>query len=176
MLSKLKLTSSIQIYEPGIKFSKDKHGHIKWIQNRTKMQHGIEITSQKTCAVVGNGGILLDSGCGPEIDAHDFVVRNNMAEIKGYVADVGSKTSIMTANSACLREVANNLRKKSTDSKRKHDLAKLRFLNDTVLWYHKYLSEGQSRYLKKLYSSIHDHNIPLKIAYSPKAVRPSTTK
>ncbi|XP_060620585.2 alpha-N-acetylgalactosaminide alpha-2,6-sialyltransferase 2 [Anolis sagrei] len=45
------------------------------------------------CAVVGNGGILNGSHQGKEIDAHDFVFRLNGAVIKGFEADVGTKTS-----------------------------------------------------------------------------------
>ncbi|CAN9508649.1 unnamed protein product [Ophioblennius macclurei] len=48
------------------------------------------------CAVVGNGGILKDSGKGKEIDAHHYVFRTNGAIIKGFEKDVGSRTTHYT--------------------------------------------------------------------------------
>ncbi|XP_061233329.1 alpha-N-acetylgalactosaminide alpha-2,6-sialyltransferase 1 [Neopsephotus bourkii] len=46
-----------------------------------------------SCAVVGNGGILNNSGMGQEIDSHHYVFRVSGAVIKGYEKGVGTKTS-----------------------------------------------------------------------------------
>ncbi|XP_029453356.1 alpha-N-acetylgalactosaminide alpha-2,6-sialyltransferase 1 [Rhinatrema bivittatum] len=46
-----------------------------------------------SCAVVGNGGILNNSRMGKEIDSHDYIFRVNGAVVKGFEADVGTRTS-----------------------------------------------------------------------------------
>nr|TKW16189.1 hypothetical protein SEVIR_5G283000v2 [Setaria viridis] len=59
-----------------------------------------------TCAVVGNSGILLGSGRGAQIDAHDLVVRLNNACVAGSAANVGAKTSLSFVNSNILHRCA----------------------------------------------------------------------
>uniref|UniRef100_A0A8C9Z7R1 ST3 beta-galactoside alpha-2,3-sialyltransferase 1 n=1 Tax=Sander lucioperca TaxID=283035 RepID=A0A8C9Z7R1_SANLU len=47
----------------------------------------------RTCAVVGNSGNLRRSHYGPLIDFHDVIIRVNAGQIKGYEADVGTRTT-----------------------------------------------------------------------------------
>ncbi|XP_022851406.1 beta-1,6-galactosyltransferase GALT29A isoform X1 [Olea europaea var. sylvestris] len=57
----------------------------------------------KSCAVVGNSGILLQSGYGELIDSHEAVIRlNNARTGKIFEQNVGSKTSISFVNSNVL--------------------------------------------------------------------------
>ncbi|XP_019631257.1 PREDICTED: CMP-N-acetylneuraminate-poly-alpha-2,8-sialyltransferase-like [Branchiostoma belcheri] len=56
----------------------------------------------KSCAVVGNSGILLGSRCGPQIDSADFVFRCNLPDIEGFENDVGTKSNFTTMNPSVL--------------------------------------------------------------------------
>ena len=53
-----------------------------------------EIDSNKSIAVVGNSGKLLDQDYGELIDSHDLIFRCNLALTEGYEHKVGSKTDL----------------------------------------------------------------------------------
>ncbi|XP_071959052.1 alpha-2,8-sialyltransferase 8B-like isoform X2 [Antedon mediterranea] len=59
-----------------------------------------------TCAIVGNSDILLGSKCGAEIDAHDFVMRSNMAPTHNYRRHVGNRTDFMAVHQVRFLEIA----------------------------------------------------------------------
>ncbi|MDR1359788.1 MAG: glycosyltransferase family 29 protein, partial [Deltaproteobacteria bacterium] len=58
------------------------------------------LVRQKSIAVVGSGPFELGRGKGEEIDAHDIVIRFNLAETKGHEVDYGSRTDIWAVNAA----------------------------------------------------------------------------
>lgn len=71
----------------------------------------------KTCAVVGNGGALLTSRHGKDIDAHDAVLRMNNAPVGGRFTDyVGSKTTFNMINFHWAREITQRTPVVETDA------------------------------------------------------------
>jgi hypothetical protein len=57
------------------------------------------------CAVVGSSGNLLRARQGEEIDAHDVVLRINLAPTRGFEADVGRRTTHYLVSQFFLRRV-----------------------------------------------------------------------
>ena len=62
--------------------------------DRTKILNDLEfiIDEDKSIAVVGNSGTLMDKEYGELIDSHDIVIRCNHGKVEGYERGVGSKT------------------------------------------------------------------------------------
>ncbi|XP_006823730.1 alpha-N-acetylneuraminide alpha-2,8-sialyltransferase-like [Saccoglossus kowalevskii] len=57
-----------------------------------------ERSTYRRCSIVGNGGILKDSGCGDEIDKSDLILRANLPVIRNFTHDAGRSMNLTTFN------------------------------------------------------------------------------
>ncbi|XP_051973106.1 CMP-N-acetylneuraminate-poly-alpha-2,8-sialyltransferase isoform X1 [Xyrauchen texanus] len=116
----------------------------------------------KTCAVVGNSGILLKSGCGKEIDNHDFVIRCNLAPLDEFTDDVGLRSDFTTMNPSVIQRVYGSLR---NEMDKKRFILRLQQLNDSVLWIPAFMVKGGERHVEGVNNLILKHKLKLRTAY-----------
>ncbi|KAM9251144.1 CMP-N-acetylneuraminate-poly-alpha-2,8-sialyltransferase isoform 2-T3 [Cariama cristata] len=116
----------------------------------------------KTCAVVGNSGILLDSGCGKEIDSHDFVIRCNLAPVVEFAADVGTKSDFITMNPSVVQRAFGGFR---NESDREKFVRRLSMLNDSVLWIPAFMVKGGEKHVEWVNALILKNKLKVRTAY-----------
>ncbi|XP_070534309.1 alpha-2,8-sialyltransferase 8E-like [Ptychodera flava] len=88
-----------------IKFDADRRSQLSVTQEvykRFPEEMPFKKSSFKKCSLVGNSGILLGSQCGKSIDSSDFVIRFNLARLRNYSKDTGTKTNLITCNPSIL--------------------------------------------------------------------------
>ncbi|KAF5889984.1 CMP-N-acetylneuraminate-poly-alpha-2,8-sialyltransferase, partial [Clarias magur] len=116
----------------------------------------------KTCAVVGNSGVLLKSGCGKEIDIHDFVIRCNLAPLAEFAEDVGLRSDFTTMNPSVIQRVYGGL---SNETTRERFVQRLRLLNDSVLWIPAFMVKGGEKHVEGVNELILKKKLPVRMAY-----------
>ncbi|KAI5614250.1 CMP-N-acetylneuraminate-poly-alpha-2,8-sialyltransferase precursor [Silurus asotus] len=116
----------------------------------------------KTCAVVGNSGVLLKSGCGKEIDSHDFVIRCNLAPLAEFAEDVGVRSDFTTMNPSVIQRVYGGL---SNETLRERFVQRLRLLNDSVLWIPAFMVKGGEKHVEGVNELILKRKLPVRMAY-----------
>ncbi|XP_066263992.1 CMP-N-acetylneuraminate-poly-alpha-2,8-sialyltransferase-like [Branchiostoma lanceolatum] len=121
----------------------------------------------RSCAVVGNSGILLDSGCGPQIDSADFVFRSNLAAIEGFENDVGTKSNFTTMNPSVLNHDYKGCRENSTSGACEMFVKRLRLIQDQILHISAFTTVNGRQDVELTNSMILEHHLPIKASYAP---------
>ncbi|KAL0618021.1 Alpha-2,8-sialyltransferase 8B [Plecturocebus cupreus] len=115
-----------------------------------------------TCAIVGNSGVLLNSGCGQEIDAHSFVIRCNLAPVQEYARDVGLKTDLVTMNPSVVQRAFEDL---VNATWREKLLQRLHSLNGSILWIPAFMARGGKERVEWVNELILKHHVNVRTAY-----------
>ncbi|XP_006817392.1 alpha-N-acetylneuraminide alpha-2,8-sialyltransferase-like [Saccoglossus kowalevskii] len=85
----------------------------------------------RTCAVVGNGGILRHNNCGQEIDSHDYVIRANLQPIQRFANLAGAKTNLTSINPTRIRDRYQSLHSVQSERRFARDLLEY---EGSLLW------------------------------------------
>ncbi|XP_066303844.1 alpha-2,8-sialyltransferase 8B-like [Branchiostoma lanceolatum] len=123
-----------------------------------------------TCALVGNGGILLNSSCGESVDSHDFVIRLNLPPVKSFERDVGSRTDLVSINNKVVIDVASLL---ISSTGKTEVLKMLKQVQNSILLYAKgFEKHGKGQYnittleaLKSVENFIESNGLQIRMAY-----------
>ncbi|XP_041457400.1 alpha-2,8-sialyltransferase 8F-like [Lytechinus variegatus] len=106
-------------------------------------------TRYRSCAVIGNSGVLLNSSCGNDIDKHDFVFRCNLASLSQFKIDVGMKSSLTTMNPSLVARTYKELKKAEDVRQYNQDISQY----DGLLWVPCFNYPGDIYRIPKIFSS-----------------------
>ncbi|XP_019613666.1 PREDICTED: CMP-N-acetylneuraminate-poly-alpha-2,8-sialyltransferase-like [Branchiostoma belcheri] len=120
----------------------------------------------RSCAVVGNSGILLGSRCGPEIDSADFVFRSNLAAVDGFEKDVGAKSNFTTMNPSVLSHDYKGYGENSSMQVR--FVKRLRLIQDQILHIPAFVSPNGREDVEFTNRMILENRLPIKLSYAPR--------
>ncbi|CAH1264739.1 ST8SIA4 [Branchiostoma lanceolatum] len=121
----------------------------------------------RSCAVVGNSGILLGSRCGRQIDSADFVFRCNLPFIEGFENDVGTKSNFTTMNPSVLSHDYEIEGDTTNAALRETFLKRLRLIQDQVLHIPAFVSPKGYRNVEATNKMILQYHFPIKVSYAP---------
>ncbi|XP_075131635.1 alpha-2,8-sialyltransferase 8E-like [Leptodactylus fuscus] len=112
-----------------------------------------------TCAVVGNGGILLNSLCGNEIDQMDYVFRLNLPPMS-IADDIGTKSDFVSANPSILI-----LRFQKLQETRRPFIELLKSYGSAMIVLPAFSYARNTDVSFRVLHSVQDFNLPNKVAF-----------